>query len=554
VKTRSSAQIRSHAQKYIIKLCKKFNIHDNKQLKTLKNLKKGNSKGDFLGLVDNLNLLGQSKFTEEDIANLDMEQIEEAILGIFKNSGLGSTKKNDICNINNINFEFSGDEGNDQSDDKKKLFETVKEPRYKKKKYNGKTKVFQTQQGGSWPQNKEMGAMGDMNGMGGLGNMGGMGLYNYLMMNQGVGSPDFANLLMRSQMAQIGNDMFNQGDQNLQLLNLLKLTRNDNSLLKLNNNLIQNIIGTDYNTNNIPLLNNNIFGGLNGNHSSNHNGTNLASHNNVANNLPKSSSIVTTQDNETLNNNENLDDLSKLQNLQMLSDVMKILSNNNLLNSGSEDSTTINVNNLDPSVIQMINKLNSNQPVCHTEEKKVESAVHIDHLGGANNINTPSQVDTSNFLRNQPTQTNSTDNEMGYGISNLLNNLHGFPGANLFNAFNNKTNPNLNAFNQFSALKNVNPYMFDPNNLMFDFSQGFPLGMLMPQVPNLDLKNLMPFMNNNEKVEHKENANGVPFHLNPEQYIMNQLLINNNLTNQFSDVGPHPEDGIAMNPKIEENK
>ena len=39
MKTRSSAQIRSHAQKYLIKLSKKFDIQDTKQLKNFKNIK-----------------------------------------------------------------------------------------------------------------------------------------------------------------------------------------------------------------------------------------------------------------------------------------------------------------------------------------------------------------------------------------------------------------------------------------------------------------------------------------------------------------------------------
>jgi hypothetical protein len=505
VKTRSSAQIRSHAQKYIIKLCKKFNIHDSKQLKTLKNLKKG-SKGEVLGIVDNLCLLGQNKFTEEDIANLDMEQIEEAILGIFKTSGLGSGKKNEICNINSINFDFSGDEANDQSEDKKKLFETIKEPKSKKKKLNTKGKVFQTQPGNLWPINKDA------------------GMYNYLMMNQGqMGGQELANFFMRSQMAQIGTDPFNQNDGNLKLMNLLNLTRNDNSLLTLNNNLIQNIIGTDYNTHNIPLLNNNIFNNINNNQV----------------NQPKSTSI-TTQENET-GCSENVDDLAKLQNLQLLSDVMKILSNNNQLNGSENPQEIININNIDPQVLQLIGKLNSEQTVNNNEKKE--------DIAEQNNMNIAPQ-ENFNFMRNQPTQ------DMGFNMANPLNNLSSF--SNFMNTFNSKTQSG--PFNQFASLMGLNPYLFNSANPLADITntQGFPMNMFMPQMPmNIDFKNLMPNGSNNlDKVENKVSDNvAMPFQNLNEQYmnIMNQLLLNNSLSNQFNGFLPNILDD-RTHPKMDGNK
>lgn len=83
VKTRSSAQIRSHAQKYIIKLCKKFGINENKQLKNFKNIKRKSSDTNLLG-IENINELDKI----EDFSKLDMEIIEEKILGIFKSNSV----------------------------------------------------------------------------------------------------------------------------------------------------------------------------------------------------------------------------------------------------------------------------------------------------------------------------------------------------------------------------------------------------------------------------------------------------------------------------------
>jgi hypothetical protein len=120
VKTRSSAQIRSHAQKYLIKLCKKFNVQDSKNLKSLK---KKNNTDVFGGMIGKAAEMGIT----EDISHMDMDQIEETILGIFKSSGLGLKRP-----IGGSNLDID-DEAIEYSEEKKKVFNTVKEPKNKKK-------------------------------------------------------------------------------------------------------------------------------------------------------------------------------------------------------------------------------------------------------------------------------------------------------------------------------------------------------------------------------------------------------------------------------------
>jgi hypothetical protein len=76
------------------------------------------------------------KSDAEDISGCSMEQIEEMILGIFKNNS-GGSKKVPSLNIDNLNFGYEDADSFDcpVTDEKKnKVFETVKEPKIKHKK------------------------------------------------------------------------------------------------------------------------------------------------------------------------------------------------------------------------------------------------------------------------------------------------------------------------------------------------------------------------------------------------------------------------------------
>ena len=91
VKTRSSAQIRSHAQKYLIKLNKKYHhiCFDNTE----------NSSENY-----NLDYEFIQNVTNSDLKNVDMEKIEQMILIIFKNSNsnlnIFNERHNNTINLN----------------------------------------------------------------------------------------------------------------------------------------------------------------------------------------------------------------------------------------------------------------------------------------------------------------------------------------------------------------------------------------------------------------------------------------------------------------------
>jgi hypothetical protein len=128
VKTRSSAQIRSHAQKYIIKLCKKFNIQESKNLKSFKNMKRKLPSD----MIDDCNWEKALEWTGNEnfeSSNLNLEEIEEVILGIFKTNVARNS-----CNIPSSPDEREKIQPANE-EKKTKVFETIKEPKnfYKKK-------------------------------------------------------------------------------------------------------------------------------------------------------------------------------------------------------------------------------------------------------------------------------------------------------------------------------------------------------------------------------------------------------------------------------------
>ena len=120
VKTRSSAQIRSHAQKYLIKLKKKFHSFDLKD-------KFWNYNFDnevIENIVSNFN-------------NVDMDRVEKMILYIFKNSNGNSVSLSergyngiDIDEINFNDYSFSDKEIKNKK--KEKIFKICKISKDKK--------------------------------------------------------------------------------------------------------------------------------------------------------------------------------------------------------------------------------------------------------------------------------------------------------------------------------------------------------------------------------------------------------------------------------------
>lgn len=139
VKTRSSAQIRSHAQKYIIKLCKKYKLYDSKQFKNLKNLRK-NTRNEYLNnLCLNLN---HNPDDLDDLINLEPDRIEEAILGIFKSYGNFNEKRDDNLDLEESNRSFSDDSCNNKAKSgKEKIFGTAKiEKKFDKNEFDATDK------------------------------------------------------------------------------------------------------------------------------------------------------------------------------------------------------------------------------------------------------------------------------------------------------------------------------------------------------------------------------------------------------------------------------
>ncbi len=135
VKTRSSAQIRSHAQKYLIKLNKKYHhiCFDNTE----------NSSENY-----NLDYEFIQNVTNSDLKNFDMEKIEQMILIIFKNSNSNLKIINKRHNNTiNLNENILKNETSINSKKKEKIFNFIKiskckDSEYENLNYNNNTKNF----------------------------------------------------------------------------------------------------------------------------------------------------------------------------------------------------------------------------------------------------------------------------------------------------------------------------------------------------------------------------------------------------------------------------
>ncbi len=130
VKTRSSAQIRSHAQKYLIKLNKKYNNYD-----FGKNQLNNNDNSLDNELIENF-------INNFNYSNVDMDKVEKMILYIFKNSNgnyisLSERGYNgiDIDGMNFKDYSFSEKENN-KIKNKEKIFKINKIPKDKKREYD----------------------------------------------------------------------------------------------------------------------------------------------------------------------------------------------------------------------------------------------------------------------------------------------------------------------------------------------------------------------------------------------------------------------------------
>ena len=131
VKTRSSAQIRSHAQKYLIKLNKKYRTYDFGKNKFSDNNDNSFDNEFIESIVNNFNF-----------SNVDMDKVEKMILFIFKNSNgncvsLSERGYNGI-DIDGINFkDYSYSEGKEIKNKKQeKIFKICKIPKEQKKEYD----------------------------------------------------------------------------------------------------------------------------------------------------------------------------------------------------------------------------------------------------------------------------------------------------------------------------------------------------------------------------------------------------------------------------------
>ena len=123
VKTRSSAQIRSHAQKYLIKLNKKYNSFDFG--------KNSNSKDNVID-----NELIENFVKNLNYSKVDMDKVEKMILYIFKNSNGNyfSLTERVYDGIESMNFKDNSfsDKEIYNSKNKEKIFKICKIPKNKK--------------------------------------------------------------------------------------------------------------------------------------------------------------------------------------------------------------------------------------------------------------------------------------------------------------------------------------------------------------------------------------------------------------------------------------
>jgi hypothetical protein len=207
VKTRSSAQIRSHAQKYIIKLCKKFNIQDNKNLKSFKNIKR-KLPSELIDDADWEKALEWNGEENMQNTNLNMEEIEEIILGIFKTNLSKSVNRSPKQEQREIV---------QQTNDEKKIkvFETIKEPKNSMKKRQHRIHLQNQMKKASLPINNAINNNPNNN-------MSNNNIMNYNFMNQlGLTDPHLQMIL--------GNNMLPNG-LNLNLGNFgLNMGKNNNN-------------------------------------------------------------------------------------------------------------------------------------------------------------------------------------------------------------------------------------------------------------------------------------------------------------------------------------
>ena len=131
VKSRSSAQIRSHAQKYLIKLNKKYHTYDFGKNKFSDNNDNSFDNEFIESIVNNFNF-----------SNVDMDKVEKMILFIFKNSNGNSISLSERgyngIDIDGINFkDYSYSEGKEIKNKKQeKIFKICKIPKEQKKEYD----------------------------------------------------------------------------------------------------------------------------------------------------------------------------------------------------------------------------------------------------------------------------------------------------------------------------------------------------------------------------------------------------------------------------------
>ena len=131
VKTRSSAQIRSHAQKYLIKLNKKYHTYDFGKNKFSDNNDNSFDNEFIESIVNNFNF-----------SNVDMDKIEKMILFIFKNSNGNSISLSergyngiDIDGMNIKDYSYS-EVKEIKNKKQEKIYKICKIKKKKKKEYD----------------------------------------------------------------------------------------------------------------------------------------------------------------------------------------------------------------------------------------------------------------------------------------------------------------------------------------------------------------------------------------------------------------------------------